>query len=105
MRTETLAPMSRRLGAYIIDAILLGVVGVGAILALFAPFLYMVRSSANIHYVNMGPMGGHMMNVAGPASRFVLVNIVVLFLLLGAFNLFTTIILWATNGYTPANIY
>ncbi len=98
---EALAPMARRLGAYVIDGILLGVIGIGAILALFAPFLYMVRSSSAVHYVDMGPMAGHVLNAAGPASRFAFANILILFLVMGAFNLFTTIILWATNGYTP----
>ncbi len=101
---EKLAPMSRRLGAYIIDSILLGVVAIGGMLALFAPFLYMVRSSSSeIHYVtsNMGTMGNEMMNMGGPASRFAFANIIIVVLLFGAFNLFTTIILWATNGYTP----
>lgn len=102
---ETLAPMSRRLGAYIIDGILLGVIGIGAILALFAPFLYMVRSSASVHFVDMGPMAGHMVSAAGPVTRFAFANIIILFLLMGAFNLFTTIILWATNGFTPGKYF
>lgn len=41
------------------------------------------------------------MNMDVPASGFAFANIIVLFLFFGAFNLFTTIILWATNGYTP----
>jgi len=55
-----LAPMSRRLGAFIIDSILLGVVAIGGMLALFAPFAYMVRSSSSgVHYAasQIGPMG------------------------------------------------
>jgi len=102
---ETLAPMSRRLGAYIIDGILLGVIGIGAILALFAPFMYMVRSSASVHFVDVSPMAGHMISAVGPAPRFAFANIIILFLLMGAFNLFTTIILWATNGYTPGKYF
>lgn len=101
---EQLAPMSRRLGAYIIDSILLGVVAIGGMMALFAPFLFMVRSSSSqINYVtsNIGPMGNQMMNVGEHSSRFVFANIIIIVMLLGAFNLFTTIILWATNGYTP----
>jgi len=101
---EKLAPMSRRLGAYIIDSILLGVVAIGGFLALFTPFAYMVvRSSSSVHYVTsqVGPMGNEMMSMGGPASRFAFVNIIIIVMLLGAFNLFTTIILWATNGYTP----
>lgn len=102
---EKLAPMSRRLGAYIIDSLLLGVVVIGGMMALFAPFLFMVRSSSSseIHYVtsNLGSMENQMINMGGPASGFAFVNIIIIFLLFGAFNLFTTIILWATNGYTP----
>lgn len=100
---EKLAPMSRRLGAYIIDSILLGVVGIGGMMALFAPFLFMVRSSSSVHYITsqVGPMGNEIMNMGGPASRFAFANIIIIVMLLGAFNLFTTIILWATNGYTP----
>ncbi|HYE69182.1 MAG TPA: RDD family protein, partial [Anaerovoracaceae bacterium] len=100
---EKLAPMSRRLGAYIIDSLLLGVVVIGGMMALVAPFLFMVRSSSSVHYVTsqIGPMGNEMMKMGGPASRFAFANIIIIVLLFGAFNLFTTIILWATNGYTP----
>lgn len=101
---EKLAPMSRRLGAYIIDSLLLGVVVIGGMIALFAPFLYMVRSSsAEIHYVtsNLGQMGNQMITMGGPASGFAITNVIVVVMLFGAFNLFTTIFIWATNGYTP----
>ncbi|MDD3169359.1 MAG: RDD family protein, partial [Eubacteriales bacterium] len=101
---EKLAPMSRRLGAYIIDSLLLGVVVIGGMFALFAPFLYMVRtSSAEIHTVttNLGHMGNQMVTMGGPASRFAFANIIILVMLFGAFNLFTTIFIWVTNGYTP----
>ncbi len=101
---EKLAPMSRRLGAYIIDSLLLGVVVIGGMVALFAPFLYMVRtSSEQVHYVtsNIGHMGNQMITMGGPASRFAFANIIIIVMLFGAFNLFTTIFIWATNGYTP----
>lgn len=101
VNSETLAPMSRRLGAYVIDGVLLGGIGIGGLLALFAPFMYMVRSSASVHYVDLGPMAGPMMSASGPVTRFAFMNIIILFLLMGAFNLFTTIFLWASNGYTP----
>lgn len=99
-----LAPMSRRLGAFVIDSILLGGVGLGGLIAMSAPFLYMVRSSSvELHSVTtrMSPMGDQMVYFGEPASRFAFANIVILLLLFGALNLFTTIILWATNGYTP----
>jgi uncharacterized RDD family membrane protein YckC len=52
----------------------------------------------------MGPMGSELMNtgfVPGVGMGFGIMNIIILALLLGAFNLFTTIFIWATNGYTP----
>lgn len=70
VRIEALAPMARRLWAYIIDS-LLG----GSLLLIF-----------------LLPLDSIGFSVTG---------IVPLLLLFGAFNLFTMIILWATNGYTP----
>ena len=105
VQIEMLASMSRRLGAYVIDSILLGVVTLGGLLALFAPFLFLVRSSSSVSAVpaHMGSavIENHMMNMGGAASGFALGNIMIIVLLFGAFNFFTTIILWATNGYTP----
>lgn len=100
---ENLASMPRRLAAYIIDGVLLGAVTLGILAALFAPFMYMVRTSASeIHYAttSIGPVGNTVIN-AGLLPGFGIRNIFLLALLLGAFNLFTTIFLWATNGYTP----
>lgn len=99
-----LAPMCLRLGAYIIDGVLLGVVAIGGFIALLAPFAFYVRSSSyvvNHAATYIGPMGNGAMHMGGIAPRFAFFNIIIIFLLLGAFNLFTTIILWATNGYTP----
>lgn len=101
---DKLASMSRRLGAYLIDSILLGIVGLGGLIAISAPLLYMVRSSAaEVRYIttNIEPMAAHMIKMGEPASRFAFANIMILIFIFGAFNLFTTIILWATNGYTP----
>jgi len=100
---EKLAPMSRRLGAYVIDSLLLGVVVIGGMIALFAPFLYMVRTSSEIHTVtsNLGHMGNQMVTMGGPASGFAFANLIIIVMLFGAFNLFTTIFIWASNGYTP----
>ena len=101
VRIENLAPMPRRLGAYIIDGILLGVVMLGVLIALAAPFMYMVRTSVSeVQYTPVGPMSGELMS-RGLASGFSIANTVILVLLLGGFNLFTTIFIWATNGYTP----
>jgi uncharacterized RDD family membrane protein YckC len=107
IRIENLAPMPRRLGAYIIDGILLGAVTIGVMIALSAPFLFMVRTSASeVQNVSssLGPMGGEVVNtgfVPAFGMGFGVINIILLALLLGAFNLFTTIFIWATNGYTP----
>lgn len=98
---EKLAPMSRRLGAYFLDSMLLGVIGIGALFAVFAPFMYMARTSVGVHSVNMEAMRGAVVYGGEPATRFAFANIIMLFLIFGAFNLFTTIILWATNGFTP----
>jgi len=98
-----LAPMSHRLFAYLIDSILLGAVAIGAILALYAPFLYFTGTGmveSRVITTPMGPMGSVVMN-GEPATRFMFANLAVLFLLFSAFNLFTTIFLWATNGFTP----
>lgn len=103
VKTETLAPMPRRLGAYIIDSILLGAVTMGVLIALSAPFMYMVRTSVSeVHYATstIGPAASVIMN-EGFMPRFAFANIIILVLLFGAFNLFTTIFIWATNGYTP----
>jgi uncharacterized RDD family membrane protein YckC len=100
---EKLAPMPRRLGAYLIDSILLGAVTLGVLIALSAPFMYMVRTSVSeVHYMDssIGPAAAELMNT-GLMPRFAFANVIVLALLLGAFNLFTTIFIWATNGYTP----
>jgi uncharacterized RDD family membrane protein YckC len=100
---EKLAPMSRRLGAYIIDSILLGAVTLVVVIALSAPFMYMVRTSVSeVNYATstIGPTASVLMN-RGFMPGIAFANIIVLVLLFGAFNLFTTIFIWATNGFTP----
>jgi uncharacterized RDD family membrane protein YckC len=98
-----LASMGQRLGAYIIDGLLLGVIGVGLMLVLFAPVFYSRVINMNMlnpvmpHNIDMGEM----MLVGSAFPRFFSVNIVLLVILLGVSNLFTTIILWASNGYSP----
>lgn len=103
---EKLAPMSRRLGAYIIDSILLGAIAIGVFLVFLAPLLYFVRTSV----VEISDVPMHMgrimiennpVSLMGIASGFAFGNIIILGLLFGVFNLFTMIFLWATNGYTP----
>ncbi len=99
-----LAPMSRRLGAYIIDSILLGAVIIGAFIAMLAPLSYYVMSSSSEisnTAVRLGPAGPEAMHMGRMAAGFSIANIMIMVLLLGAFNLITTVILWATNGYTP----
>lgn len=71
---EQLAPMSTRLWASLIDSLLL----MGLLLAIFFPF----SSGASIPF--------KLMSTLFP-----------LFLLLGVFNIFMAICLWAANGCTP----
>lgn len=101
----SLASMSRRLGAYVIDGVLLGIVGMGAIFALLAPFLYVARTEMTGYAINGIPAGDMMIHMNEPGfatlTNFSITGLMGLFLIMGAFNLFTTIILWATNGYTP----
>jgi uncharacterized RDD family membrane protein YckC len=95
-----LTPMSRRLGAYIIDSILLGVVIIAAFISLFMPFYYVRSSSSGIAHTTTQLVPGTL-HMGGIASGFVFTNLIIMVFLLGAFNLITTVILWATNGYTP----
>ncbi|MDF2655429.1 MAG: hypothetical protein K0R19_1903 [Bacillota bacterium] len=98
-----LASMGRRLGAYIIDGLCLGVVGIGLMLAMFAPVFFTRFLNMDTMY-NFLPqeMGmGKVMMIGNAFPRFFSMNIVMLITLLGFSNLFTTIILWATNGYSP----
>ncbi len=101
-----LASMSRRLGAYVIDGILLGVIVMGGIFALLVPlFMYSVRTEMTGYSVSGIPAGDMMIHMNEPGyatlTNFSITGVMGLFLLMGAFNFFTTIILWATNGYTP----
>lgn len=101
--TRVLASMGQRLGAYILDGLVLGVIGVGLMLALFAPVFFTRVGNINMlnsvvpHNIGMGDM----MLVGSAFPRFFSINIVLLVILLGVSNLFTTIILWASNGYSP----
>lgn len=101
----SLASMSRRLGAYVIDGVLLGIVGMGAIFALLAPFMYVARTEMTGYAINGIPAGDMMIHMNEPGfatlTNFSIISLMGIFLIMGAFNLFTTIILWATNGYTP----
>lgn len=108
VKIEQLAPMSRRLGAYIIDGILLGVVVIGGLFAVLAPFMFMARTSSFTTTIENVPVDigndivvNNMMPMNGVATGFAFGNMIIMVMLFGAFNLFTTIILWATNGYTP----
>ncbi len=103
---ERLAPMSRRLGAYIIDCLLLGAVSVGLFFILLVPLSFMSYTTgvgiAHVSVRHAAEIGG-MMAGNGPLSapRFAFANMMILVLLFGILNLFTTVFLWATNGYTP----
>jgi len=104
---ERLTPMSRRLGAYFIDGIFLGVIVIGGLVAILAPFMFYTRTSSFTTAVNGVPvdidngfMMEHMVN-NGFTTIATFMNIMIIVLLFGAFNLLTTIFLWATNGYTP----
>jgi uncharacterized RDD family membrane protein YckC len=107
VQTEQLAPMSRRLGAYLIDGILLGGVSLGAILALSIPFYFIVKPSSSVVIDNMPVEMGStavktgMIAANGITSGLAIGNLFIMIFLFGAFNLITTVILWATNGYTP----
>ncbi len=104
VRLEQLASMPRRLGAYVLDGLLIGVLGIGLLMVLLAPVFFTRFTGANIIEVpfhHMGGMGEMMFKTTAFAPRFFSMNIVTLVLMLGVFNIFTTIILWATNGYTP----
>jgi uncharacterized RDD family membrane protein YckC len=106
---EQLAPMPRRLGAYLIDSILLGGVLVGGILALLVPITYnlMTKTSSSV-IVNGIPadMGGtavkaELLGSNGGTLGLAIGNFFIMMFLLGASNLLTTVIIWATDGYTP----
>lgn len=119
---EQLAPMSRRLGAYVIDCLLLGIVIIVLSFIFLVPLSFMsytsVESAGNVSVKQIAGdapvqdiadntpvrqeirVGGGIMD-RGIASSFAYLNIFILFLLFGAFSLFTTLFLWATNGYTP----
>jgi uncharacterized RDD family membrane protein YckC len=90
---QELSPMSRRLGAYIIDSILLGAVFIILALALYAPVAYMGLKYPSVG-VNVRPMSGIM-------GSLVMGRLFMLFLIGSGFNFFTALFLWATNGYTP----
>ncbi len=103
---DQLASMARRLGAYVIDSLLLGVFVMGGFFALFAPFVFMTRASSVEVYnmpINMGNVAieSTMAHMGPIGSGIAIGNLFMVFLAFGAFNLFTTLILWATNGYTP----
>jgi Predicted membrane protein len=101
--TAGLASMPKRLGAYIIDGFLLGAVAIGIFMAALIPYSYHTVTSATEVSLstNLSGAGAAVMHSNGFFPRFAFMNIVIVFILLGVFNLFTTIILWATNGYTP----
>lgn len=107
VQIEQLASMSRRLGAYLIDCLLLGGISLLGILAFLIPFNVMVKPSSSVVIENMPVnMGGvavktGMLTADSMTSGLAIGNIFIMIFLFGAFNLITTVILWATNGYTP----
>lgn len=98
-----LAPMGRRLGAYIIDGIFLGFILYGLI-ALIAMPVYFLRSETVTHIgQNMMPYSisanihpRMFMGIGGALAA--LINV---FLLFGGFNLLSLFLIWGTNGFTP----
>lgn len=104
-RENSLAPMSKRLWAYIIDSILLGIVLVGVILAGLLPFVFFARpfvSGVGNSVAHIAPMSSVAFNMMFDwFPRWAAANLLLTVLILGASNILTTIILWATNGYTP----
>lgn len=102
---DQLTPMSRRLGAYVIDAILLGVLGIGLMMIFLAPLFLMNYSNVEVSNQSIqsvaGMSGNVMMGNSSVVPRFAFLNIFILVALFGVFSLFTTIFLWASNGYTP----
>jgi len=103
---NNLASMSSRLGAYLIDGIILGVITIGIALVLFAPVYYIQNSSV----IEMG--ANQVVNVndnVNAAYRFMEVfprnfyfgSLIILLIVFSGFNFFTAIFLWVTNGYTP----
>lgn len=101
--TAQLASMGRRLGAYIIDGLFLGVLVVGLMIAMFAPFYFtrFLNMDTIYNFLPQGMGTGKVMLIGNVFPRFFSMNIVMLITLLGFSNLFTTIILWATNGFSP----
>jgi uncharacterized RDD family membrane protein YckC len=81
--------------------LLIGVLGIGLLLVLLAPVFFTHFTSAKVMEVPFHHMGEMMYRTTAFAPRFFTANIVVAVLMMGVFNIFTTIILWATNGYTP----
>lgn len=98
-----LASMGRRLGAYIIDGLFLGIIGVGLMLILLTPvfFTRFFNMDTIYRFLPQGMEVGKVMMIGNALPRFFSINIVLLITLLGFSNFFTTIILWATNGYSP----
>lgn len=102
---DQLAPMPRRLGAYVLDSLLLGVLAFGILMLFAAPLFFVNYSSVEVsneavgHAVRIGE--DSMMNGSRVASSLALLPILFMAFLFGIFSLFTTIFLWATNGYTP----
>lgn len=99
VKIDTLAPMSSRLGAYIIDCIILGILSIGLIFIVLAPMLYVGRTVV----MESGSYAAHQAIRAfgGIDSTLYFSNMIILLVIFSSFNLFTAIFLWATNGYTP----
>lgn len=106
----SLAPMSRRLGAYIIDCLAIGAIAVVLVIILMIPLSFAsyhtlestgtsFRQTAEIDRM----MGRNDINAMHnwAASGFAVGNLLLMGFLFGILNFFTTICLWATNGYTP----
>lgn len=101
--TTKLASMGQRLGAYVLDWLFLGVVSLLLMFVLFAPVFFARYFSVDMiptlirHKVGFAEI----MSIVGSSPRFFSLNIVFTVILFGVSNLFTTVILWATNGYSP----
>lgn len=119
VKVDSLAPMSSRLGAYIIDSIILGILSIGLVLIILAPILLINYStvteySPNVTEIVQNDALGEVNEISYVANEanniekgityfpsFAFSNVIILILIFSGFNLFTAIFLWATNGYTP----
>ena len=102
VKISQLTSMSRRLGAYIIDSLLLGVLVGGLFIILIGIIGFSRYNISDSMYMDprhaMYYGASELFNGLG---IFAFSNIAVVIMFLGISNAFTAIIMWASNGYTP----